>query len=108
MARICPKCSSPRIHRSRRRGAAEHLLALCGLKPRRCHECNARFATLGSSILFRQDVDRVLRSVSVVLLAAVAVFVVVSIVVWLSRKEAGPSAAAGGSPRVYSLPVMMS
>jgi hypothetical protein len=93
MAGICPKCGSQRIHRSHRRGAAEHGLALFGLKPRRCHECKARFATLGSSILFRQDVDRFLRNVTMAALAALAILAVVSAVVWVSRKDAAPAAA---------------
>jgi transposase-like protein len=91
---ICPKCGSQRIHRSHRRGAGEHVLSICGLKSRRCHECNTRFVTLGSSTLFRNDVDRLFRKLSVVLLAAVALVAVVSIVLWLSRREANPSTSA--------------
>jgi hypothetical protein len=114
LARICPKCGSQRIHRSHRRGAAEHLLAFLGLKPRRCHECNARFSTLGNSVLFRKDVDSLLRKVSAVVLAALAVFAVVSVVMWLSRRDALPPAAAvprqgppadrsAAIPRIYAL-----
>jgi hypothetical protein len=64
------------------------------MKSRRCHECSSRFATFGDSILFRNDLDRLLRKVSVLILAAVAVLAVVSVVLWLSRKEANPSPSA--------------
>src|SRR5581483_401140 len=95
MTRICPKCGSQRVHRSQRRGAAEHLLSFSGLRSRRCHECNTRFLTLGGSTLFRSDLDRLLRKATVVALAAIALVAVVTIVVWLSRREAATAAANG-------------
>src|SRR5204862_126181 len=93
MTRICPKCGSQRVRRSQRCGAAEHLVSLCGLRSRRCHECSTRFLTLGGSTLLRRDLDRLLRKASVVVLAAVALAVVVTIVVWLGRREASSAAA---------------
>ena len=98
MSRVCPKCGSSRIHRSHRCGVGEHLLALTGLKSRRCHECNVRFVTIGQSVLFRKDIDRLVRGVSIVALAGVALLLVVGLVVWLSRKEAAPSPTARAMP----------
>jgi len=43
----CPKCGSVRVHRSRRRGAIEYVLAACGADVRRCHDCRARQAWFG-------------------------------------------------------------
>jgi hypothetical protein len=77
------------------------MFAVCGMKSSRCHDCNSRFATLGSSILFRNDLDRLLRKVSVLILAAVAVLAVVVAVLWLSRREANPSAAATRTPLLF-------
>ena len=87
MAHICPKCNSQRIHRSHRKGVTEHVLRVFGLRSRRCHECSARFVALGESVILRNDVERVLRRVSLAVLAAIAVVMVVGAVVWLSRTE---------------------
>jgi hypothetical protein len=93
MPRVCPKCGSERVHRSHRRGAGERVLGLIGLKSRRCHECNTRFVAIGNSILFRSDVERLFRRVSLVVLAGVAVLLVVIVVLWFSRREESPQAA---------------
>jgi hypothetical protein len=47
----------------------------------------ARFVALGESVILRNDVERVLRRVSLAVLAAIAVVMVVGAVVWLSRTE---------------------
>jgi hypothetical protein len=94
MPRVCPQCGSERIYRSHRRGVVERLLALCGLKSRRCHECNVRFVSIGKSALLRNDMEAALRRVGIVFLTAIAILVIVSLVLWFSRKEANPSSAA--------------
>jgi hypothetical protein len=43
MVRICPKCGSLDVHRSRRRTVGEKLLSLVGVRPYRCFQCDARF-----------------------------------------------------------------
>jgi len=90
---ICHKCGSQRVHRSRRKGALERIVALAGLRFRRCHECNARFATFGNSVLVKSDVDSLLRRVGIALLMFVALVVVVAIVMWFSGKQASFSGA---------------
>ena len=40
--RICPKCQSLNVHRSRRRGM-ESLAAVFFVRPFRCHACEHRF-----------------------------------------------------------------
>jgi predicted RNA-binding Zn-ribbon protein involved in translation (DUF1610 family) len=47
--RHCPKCGSMRVHRSRRRGPVERLLAAFGASICRCHDCRARQAWFGIS-----------------------------------------------------------
>ena len=43
-ARICPKCHSLDVHRSRRRGFLERfLLAIIFRRPFRCDSCKARY-----------------------------------------------------------------
>jgi hypothetical protein len=95
-AYICPKCSSQRIHRSHRKGITEHVLRVFGLRSRRCHECSARFVTLGDSVVPGKEVVRILRTVSLAVLAALAVVMVVGAVVWLSRTEGSAAAGARG------------
>jgi hypothetical protein len=47
--RHCPKCGSVRIHRSRRRGPIESLIAALGAEICRCHDCCLRRAWFGIS-----------------------------------------------------------
>lgn len=47
--RHCPRCGSIRVHRSRRRGPLEQLLATMGGAICRCHDCCARQAWFGAS-----------------------------------------------------------
>jgi hypothetical protein len=44
----CPKCGSPRVHRSHRRSGLERALCAIGAEVRRCHDCRARQAWLRS------------------------------------------------------------
>lgn len=45
--RHCPKCGSVRVHRSRRRGPFEGLIASLGAEICRCHDCCLRRAWFG-------------------------------------------------------------
>lgn len=47
--RHCPKCGSVRVHRSRRRGPIESLIAGLGAEICRCHDCCLRRAWFGLS-----------------------------------------------------------
>jgi DNA-directed RNA polymerase subunit RPC12/RpoP len=47
MSISCPSCSSPRIHRSRRKGFLESgLLTMLFVRPFRCEQCDHRFLRL--------------------------------------------------------------
>ena len=39
----CPKCDSPEVQRSHRRGLGDHLISLIFLRPFRCRRCYHRF-----------------------------------------------------------------
>lgn len=93
MPHTCPKCHSERVHRSRVRGGSERVFSILGLRFRRCHECNARFVAIGDSILFKSDVDLLLRRIAVVLLAALAVLAIVVVVLWFGRSGENPSSS---------------
>ncbi|MEO8097069.1 MAG: hypothetical protein ABI811_05165 [Acidobacteriota bacterium] len=41
---LCPRCRSPRIHRSHRRTFLDRVLAGLGAEIRRCHDCRFRRA----------------------------------------------------------------
>ena len=47
--RHCPKCGSVRVHRSRRRGPLEGVIAGLGAEICRCHDCSLRRAWFGVS-----------------------------------------------------------
>jgi hypothetical protein len=49
IVRHCPKCGSVRVHRSRRRGPVEQLIACMGGEICRCHDCCGRQAWFGPS-----------------------------------------------------------
>jgi hypothetical protein len=93
MANTCPKCNSERVRRSHRKGALERILSFFGLGPRRCHDCNVRFLTIGKSMLYRSDVDVLLRNVIVVVMAGIALLAIVMVVLWLSRSQTPPSSS---------------
>ena len=71
----------------------EHLVAVSGLKLRRCHDCSLRFGAMGNSVLLVKDINRVAQKALMLVLMAFAMVAVVAVVLWLSRKEATPSAA---------------
>jgi hypothetical protein len=45
----CPRCDSPHVRRSMRRGLAEFLFKLALVLPYRCENCNSRFYRFGLS-----------------------------------------------------------
>jgi hypothetical protein len=49
LVRHCPKCGSVRVHRSRRRGPLERVIAGLGAEICRCHDCCLRRAWFGVS-----------------------------------------------------------
>jgi flagellar basal body-associated protein FliL len=48
---------------------------------------------IGDSILFKSDVDLVLRRISLVVLAALAVLAIVVVVLWFGRSGENPSSS---------------
>ena len=89
----CPNCGGLSVHRSHRKGATEHLLAIVGAKIRRCHTCNVRFAHLFASSVYVDDVHRGLRRVALLLLMIAGAAVVTLTMLWFMKKQAaiGPS-----------------
>ncbi len=100
--RRCPQCGSERVHRSRRRGVTEKVIALVSLKIRRCHECNTRLASFGNSVLLLKDLNRFLRKATMLAVMGVAMVLVVAIVVWFSRKEESGSVGLSVNQAVRS------
>jgi hypothetical protein len=43
LVRVCPKCGSTDVHRSRRRTFKDHLRTLVFMRPFRCFQCKLRF-----------------------------------------------------------------
>lgn len=95
--RACPKCSSQRVHRSRRRGALERLLGLIGAKVNRCHACNFRFLRLGGSTLLLDDVKRAANRILLAVATVMALATVLAIVLWFSGKQASFTPADSGA-----------
>jgi hypothetical protein len=65
----------------------ERVVALAGVRFRRCHECNTRFATIGNSVLLKSDVDGLLRKAGIALLMMLALIIVVAIVMCFSGRQ---------------------
>ncbi|MGQ9635639.1 MAG: hypothetical protein ACUVXB_15515 [Bryobacteraceae bacterium] len=60
-----------------------------GLKIRRCHACNLRFARLGGSTILVQDAERALRRVVRAAAVAAGAVGVLAVMLWLSAHQAG-------------------
>lgn len=86
--RPCPRCGSTQVDRSHRRGFAERALSLLGLKIRRCHGCNLRFARLGSSAIWIEDVESLARKLAFLALMVAGTALLLALVAWLSVREA--------------------
>jgi len=84
----CPFCGSTRVYRSHRRSLAERLLSLVGLKIRRCHGCNLRFARFGSSAILIEDAEKALRRVARGAVVAAGAAFVLAAMWWLSARQA--------------------
>jgi len=76
--RPCPQCGSADVHRSRTRTAAEWIARRLGLRLRRCHVCNFRFARLGNLVIPESAVRAVGQAFPV--LALLSVLAVLSLV----------------------------
>jgi hypothetical protein len=90
---FCPRCGTPTVHRSHRKGLTEHLLALVGARVRRCHACNTRFARLFTSTVYIEDARRVLRRAAILFLMLAGAALVLAVILWFMNKQAaiGPS-----------------
>ena len=94
---VCPNCGSRRVHRSRKRCPAEHLLVLFGAGLFRCHECDKRYAGLGHSMVHLADLRAVSRRVTLAFGMVVAVVLVTVSILWFSRSQVTPSPDRGES-----------
>lgn len=86
--RACPRCGSTRVYRSHRRGFTERALSLAGLKVRRCHTSNLRFARLGSSAIWMEDAARVVRKLIQWAVLLIGGALILRLVMWLSARQA--------------------
>ena len=81
----CPVCGSDSVHRSRRRNWLDRAIRLAGARVCRCHQCNARFASLGGSLIRVADVSSAARRLVLFLTMVTATAVIMVAIVWLSR-----------------------
>jgi hypothetical protein len=86
----CPNCGALSVHRSRRKGITEHLLAVVGARLQRCHACNARFARLFNSAIYIEDARRALLRVGFLVLLLAGAAVVGLAMLWLMTRQAAP------------------
>ena len=92
---LCIQCGSRRVHRSRRRNWLEHSVGLLGGQTLRCHECNARFALFGASLVRLGDIGKVVRRVLFLVSVLVALAIVLFGIVWINHMQSalpGPEA----------------
>jgi hypothetical protein len=54
----CPECGSLKGHRSHRRGLTEYVIVFLGGQLRRCGVCHTRYARIGESVLYLNDLAR--------------------------------------------------
>lgn len=80
------------MHRSRRRHSLESMLTRSGAGVCRCHDCNARYVRLGSSMIRLRDVRKLSRALYFSLAMAAAVLVIILAISWVGGHEAvGPA-----------------
>jgi len=97
------QCGSGRMHRSRRRNAAEKAIAFLGGRMRRCHECNSRFAQFGGSLIQLKDLYRGIKGLKTVLAMTLAAILVLAAILWLSRVQ--PAGSESGAGIFWQAPV---
>ena len=90
----CPQCGSGRMYRSRRRSFRERLLTSFGCAMQRCHECNRRYASFGSSMMKVEDLRRIGRKIGLALTMAAAAVILLGVVLWFSRAQAAAASDA--------------
>jgi hypothetical protein len=76
------------VHRSRSRHLIEWLLAESGAGVQRCHDCNARYARLGSSMIRLRDLRKLSSALCFSLAMAAAVMIIVLAISWVGHREA--------------------
>jgi hypothetical protein len=95
--RECPGCGARRIYRSRRSDLLERLLATCGAKACRCHDCNARYIRLGRCMWRVGRVRGVSRKLGLAIIMAAAVLVLLGAVLYFGRVQ-GSAGELGVAP----------
>ena len=63
-------------------------MALLGFRPCRCHQCNARFARRGDSLLRIGEVNRILQWLAIALMMVTAAAAILAGIVWFSHRVA--------------------
>jgi len=93
----CLQCGSERIRRSRRHSRPERIIAILGASPQRCHECDARFVRIGSSLIRARDFRRATEIAMFAVAMAAAAILVLTVVLWFSRAPSSPSGGDSAS-----------
>jgi hypothetical protein len=89
----CLQCGSWRVRRSRRRNWSEHVFSLFGTI-RRCHDCNIRVLQWKDRLFRMSRLARVTNWLAFTILIVCAAAVLLAVVVWLGRGEAGSQAVS--------------
>jgi hypothetical protein len=71
----------------------------------RCHDCNARYARLGSSMIRLRDVRKLSRALYFSLAMAAAVLVIVLAISWVGGHEAAGPADVGCTQSLDQSPI---
>jgi hypothetical protein len=93
--KVCPKCASERVRRSRRRGLPEKFIGLLGARANRCRECNYRFLSLGNSTILTSDLQVLFRKAAMGAMAVLALALVLAVVMWFAGRHAAFPAGDG-------------
>ena len=100
---ICLHCGSGRVHRSQRKGWIDRAVLLVGGRTCRCHECNARFARFGGSLMRVTDLNRAARRFLLALAMMSAAGAILASIVWFSHKMVlSPTDSTMNSPTPFS------
>jgi hypothetical protein len=83
---ICIHCGSSRVHRSHRKGWLDRVVLLVGGQTCRCHECNARLARFGGSVLRMADVHRAAWRLLIAFAMMTAAAAILAGIIWFSHK----------------------
>ena len=68
---------------------------------RRCHDCNARYLRVGSSMIRLGDNKRITRAMYLTLAMIVAFVAILFAIAWVARQEAAPALESGSVGAIF-------